>query len=559
MPKIQRLKRTKRPASPTDIQLPTSFKDEAPDFDSLSFASTDLVSASQIGSKIAFTPGGKVSSQSIILEPGCLSSDGEAAHQFIQLHGPENFVVCNDILWVFNTQNGMWTQNMDHIHKMISRLGQRLTICETKEKKKSGKTGDDGSETVISKVYQYAIVSNLTKGLLIKLPHFVETNDSWERDKFGSDRFKVLFTNGFYDFQTKQFNPDADSSIVFTSGCSQRFDFSSRNEEDIRRVREVFFDGMGDKDSSDTLLHELMRAFVGDFTRKKVIFGLGPTNSGKSGMMKFIMYCLGPLAGTFNGDSILQRRDGCEAARENSWIVDIADRRVAFSSEIKVPLDEASAKTCAINGNMLKRAASGGADVINARGAYGRERNYINKSALFIFANDLPRINPADDAIRERTIVVEWKYSYVDNPVEEFERKRDENIVNGMMKQKYALAFVWLMIDEFEKWRQDGFTNPSIKEVCLRGRDEIAPVSNVREILEEKYLITKKPDDYVIGKELTAYLRENGMSGSETKLGRELTNIGLKNEQKKINGKREKIRIGIKLRPEHDETHIDVD
>ena len=348
-----------------------------------------------------------------------------------------------------------------------------------------------------------------------------------------------MFTNGFFDCVTKEFKEEADPKVVFTSACSHPFT-GKRDEEKIIDVKKVFFEGMGNSDSSDTLLHELMRAFVGDYTRKKVIFGLGPTNSGKSGMMKFIMFCLGGLAGTFNGDSLLQRRDGCEAARENSWVVDVADRRLAFSSEIKVPLDEASAKSCAINGNMLKRAASGGSDVIGARGAYGRERNYINKSTLFIFANDLPRINPTDDAIRERAIVVEWKLSYVNDPKEEFERKRVANIVEDRLTEEYANAMIWILLDEFEKWKLDDFKDPKLKEVSLRGRDEIAPVTNIREILEEKYVFTKKDCDYVIAKELVSYLREQGVSGSDTKLGRDITNVGLKIIQKKINSKKRK-------------------
>lgn len=69
----------------------------------------------------------------------------------------------------------------------------------------------------------------------------------------------------------------------------------------------------------ETLLHNLMRASIGDYTRKKMVVGLGRTNSGKGLTIQLAKTAFGAYCLSFNGNSMLARYNGTESALEVGW------------------------------------------------------------------------------------------------------------------------------------------------------------------------------------------------------------------------------------------------
>lgn len=549
MPKVQRIKKAKRELSPTSylsppvhplsVVLPIEEDDGGSSF----------TSVSQIGSRIR-NPG-SILFDAIRLDPGEQATDSEAARRFIAIHGKENVVYCNGNLWIFCKETCMWTKDFDSIELIIGSLQKKLTLIETCNK--SGKIVD-------KKIKSYSEETKLTKAMISKLPVECRLDNDWENRMFDSDVAKLLFKNGYYDFRKKEFVSEPDSKILFT--CTAPRDFNPiRDEQIISEIRRICFDPLGE-DTSSTLLHELMRGVIGDTSRRTFVPGIGPTASGKTLIMVLCVSALGGCVGTFSGDALLYRRDGGEIARENSWLVNIAHRRLAFSSEIKVPLDEASANKCAINGNLLKTAISGG-DRITARCAYGREAEYTNKAKIFILANDMPRIHPVDDAIRDRAIPVEWTKSYVENPKLPHEEKRDPSLIIKFKTSKYGDAFIHIMIDEYEKWRKNGFAEPPIKECTIRGKEELLPKLDIRSLLEEDYEITGDKNDWVVTSKLISYLQKRKYDGSQNKIGRDLSQLGLDigerpfKEEGDVKRRNHKVRLGIKLKQIDSNPNVD--
>ena len=377
---------------------------------------------------------------------------------------------------------------------------------------------------------------------MVKLPDVLPRQDGFMRSKIMSDVGKLLFVDGIYDFKTGIFTKGFDPNIVFQ--CSMPRVFPTKNIELVDEIRKICFtEAFADEGGREVMLHSLMRASLGDVSRKKYLTGLGYTNSGKGMLTQLCITAFGAYCVSFNGNSLLTRYEGGESAKELMWVMDIANARFAFSSEIKV--GEEGKKSIAIDGNMLKALTSGG-DEMKARRNHKDEVVIVNKATPFIFANDMPRINPVDDAIRERTQVVSWSYSYVDDPKRSYEKKKNPKLGDSFREAKYGDAFFWLMVEEYEKWRETGFKEPEIPDCVIQGRDELLPIVNIEEVLLEKYEITKNILDHVPYTEIAEWLKENGVKDSDTKIGRELTTLGLISKDKKVARKCIKVRLCLR-------------
>jgi len=459
------------------------------------------------------------------IPPGIIIDDAFAAKVFAEIM-KEHILFDSGLVWVFDKYTGIWSCDETHIQRVITNCGDKLIFKQMGE--------------LVMKTYNYSGVVKNTKNLMIKLPDILPVNNGYMLSKSKSDVGKLLFTNGIYDFKTGIFTDGFNPTIVFKASMPRPF--SKKEQDKVNFIRKISFDdAFADEGNRDTLLHNLMRASIGDFSRKKMCIGLGFTNSGKGMLTKLIRTSFGDYCSTFNGNSLIGSYDGGESSRKNGWISDIANSRFAFSSEIQI---EERNNIC-IDGNLLKTIVSGG-DEIKSRKLYQNDQTIINKSTLFILANDMPRISPVDDAIRERTQVINWSYSYVNEPRKTYEKKSNHELSDFYIQSEYADAFFWLMVEEFEKWKLNNFKEPSIPDCVLQGRDDLLPTIDIEEIIKQKYEITNNPDDCVSFILIHEWLKENGIKDSTTKIGRELSALGLMSKDIKKDRKTSKVRIGLK-------------
>lgn len=447
--------------------------------------------------------------------------DAFSAKKFAELC-EDNIVFDSGIVWVFDNTVGIWSCDETHIQRVITNFGEKLIFKQN------------------DKIFNYSGIVKNTKNLMIKLPDVLPKKDGFMLSKSHSDIGKLLFTNGIYDFYTGEFKERFDSSIVFRNAMPRSF--PKKDQEKINYIRQIsFIESFADEDTRNLLLHNLMRASIGDFRRKKMTIGLGFTNSGKGMLTQLVRTSFGNYCSSFNGNSMIGSYDGNESSKKNGWISDIVNSRFAFSSEIQV--DEKN-RTC-IDGNLLKSIVSGG-DEIKARKLYENDKTIINKASLFILANDMPRISPVDDAIRNRVQVINWSYSYVDEPKKTHEKICNPELSNLYKQDEYGNAFFWLMVEEFEKWKMNGFVEPKTPECVIQGRDDLLPIIDIEEVLLQKYKITKSLLDHVETKDILDWLKENDVKDSDNKIGRELTALGLNNAVKKLSRKTIRIRTGIR-------------
>ena len=106
----------------------------------------------------------------------------------------------------------------------------------------------------------------------------------------------------------------------------------------------------------------------------------------------------------------------CESKTDEAavlrWALLLQYKRIIFSNEIK--------STSELDSNMIKKLSSG-CDEVTGR--------------LHGMANDLPKIKPYCNATNERVRVIHYEKIFVDNPSNEFELKKDENLKDEMKTQ----------------------------------------------------------------------------------------------------------------------------
>lgn len=466
-----------------------------------------------------------------ILPADIVVDDAYAAKRFCELMG-DLFVMDSGELWVFNSETGMWSSEKSALERVITSLNGKLVF------KQMGPMG--------VKTYDYSGSVEKRSALVKMLPAIAQVKDGWMRGRIHSDANKLLFPNGIYDFETDAFTPGFDPSIVFTARMPRKFPDRETLLDEMEFIRKNTFtepfNGTGDE---KTLLHELMRAALGDFTRKKAVVGLGPQDCSKGMTTQLTQTAFGSYVQSFNGNSLLHKGHSNESEREMTFVMKFCNARFAFSSEIRIPNDARNA--IAIDGNLFKTLASGG-DEIQARRLHENSHAVINKAQLFIFANDMPKFSPATNDVSSKIVPVNWSVSFVDNPVLPTEKKRDSDMSRKYKQAEYGDAFFCLIVDEYKQWKETGFKEIELPETARLGLDDLVPAKRLGPLLLEEFILTKSQMDAIPFDDIMSFVKSEGWEGSANKLGRELTALGLGVGKRKENGRSVVLRTGVRRR-----------
>jgi hypothetical protein len=451
-----------------------------------------------------------------------------AAKTFLELN-KDNIVYSFSNIYIFNEATGVWSSDEAQLNTLITQAGNALIFHKNNPK-------GDGLIT-----HNYSGSVKNRENMKKILPSILEQNNKFLYEGRKKSCFKLLFKNGIYDFETQTFYPNFNRSIVFAHAIPREFK-DDVPAEDVDFVNNTFFVApFSNADTPRVYRHYLMRGIIGDYRMKRFIVALGDKNSSKGLFTEFSKYALGGNVAEFNPNSLLLRKNHGDAEREMSWVYGICDSRLAISNEIKNTDD------VRIDGNMLKT-LTGGGDGITLRNIYKNSQVVVNQAMPILFAQDLPSISPPD-AINSRIIVIQYDYSFMDspNPNIKNEKQADPRLKDKLCDDKYADAFIYMMIQEYNNWADNDFEEIELPQIMLEDKQQIAPITDIRNVLEADFVITGNEEDWVPFKDIEDCLKKEKITMSPTRIGRELTRLGLAIKDKKVNRKTIKGRSGIKL------------
>ena len=470
---------------------------------------------------------------------------------FIVMHYKQNFV-CNDLdaaqrlyalyphwkyseqeLYVFDDKSGMWKNDRNTQNLIVSRFTEDLWVCIR------------GKNDILeaSKVKSYGNTTVLFIQMLEKLK-ILCIDDNWLKKAGASSLGKLLFNNGYLDLHTnifyKKFNPE----IIFSGKIYQDYNatFSIEDETYIESIKErLFYSPLG-KQVGDFFILNLARGLAGDIM-KRIMFGLGASNTGKSTITKALLKTCSDYVGTFDGNNFAYRNTSNDSASQNRWLMLLQHKRLIFSNEIK--------STIPLNGNLIKMVSSGG-DAVVGRQHAGNECDFYLSFLCVVFANDLPKIMPYDDAVNNRVRVVSYTKPYVMEPMGDYELKMDENIDTELNTLQFQRGFLEIFLRQYQRGRQGEFKIEP-HEVTQAKEEWIGTDIGCLPAFLQEYEITNAEHDFVRSSEIQEWLEQGKFGITMKKFGMELKQYILKhkldnvnNILKKINGKPLRVWSGIK-------------
>jgi len=428
--------------------------------------------------------------------------DAGAAHKILRLF--PHWKYCSGELYVFDVQCGMWTPDPAVHRRVVESLHAFLY---------RSKPGSPSEKSSLS----YGGELPLMKRALELLPSLCIDSDWLERVQ-NSSRGYILFGNGYWDAHALTFHPVDEGHI--TRGFDPNIAFFARvprpyvpPTEGIKAMAEhirqsLFVDSLGDVQGNH-MLQLLARAFVGE-CMKKMLIGVGVSNSGKGVITLLCKAALGDYYGDFNGDDLAYTKNSADSGAKQRWMLLKRWARIIVSNELNTDTP--------LNGNVLKRMCAGG-DGLVGRQHHGNETSFIPHFMPVLLCNDLPQITPCDDAVLTRTKAYGFNKARVANPTGDHELLADPDIKQKVASPEYMNGFIQLLLSVYSEWSEmkDDSTPAEVEEMTTVWVKGDAHSSVVDEFLES-FEITGVSTDFVPVKTIADWLSGTSCGGTTKKL-----------------------------------------
>ena len=482
---------------------------------------------------------------------GVMDGDDSGASKIILEKYP-HWKCCNDVLYVFDDETGMWSDKVEIHNRVISRYAEFLDIIKLNNEGELKRTGRN-----------YAKNNQKRKDMFSFIRENCVDND-WVRRTETSSLGKILFLNGHYDFKREKFmtgrvisaNDKETKNTLFENGFNPEIAFFYRvdhnfehftddNMEYMESIRERLFTLPLGESVGDYLILNLARAFAGD-QMKRIIFGLGSSNTGKGILTKACQLSMGQYCGIFTGENLAHNNVNNDEAQKMRWAMLLRNKRLIISNELSIKKN--------LDGVMIKKLASGG-DTISGRVHGGLETDFIPQFLTTVLANDMPPIKPFDVAVKKRGTSFSYNKSFVDEPSNEYELKKDYNLDNEMKTELFQRCFIGILIQSYCKFQDDGRIDDEPREITESRSNwlgECAEV-NIMHDFEETYEFTDKKSDCEKSSDIKYWVESrNEMSYSKflIEMKKHIAVkkfVNVKNDDKKIDGKSKVVWFGIKL------------
>lgn len=363
-----------------------------------------------------------------------VDSDYDCQVKLFELEGSDKFKYCKKTLYIFDEKNGMFTTDIEMLYYYMNKNSAYLNIV----------TGIFKNGNVQSKNYSK---STILRSQVIPFIKTAALDNDWLQNSQSSSLQHLLFKNGIYNMKTKTFSKSFDPNIVFHARI--QWDFPERNKKEIKKAREISFDAIFE--NPEPMIAALARALAGDYKLKKFYFCPGRTNAGKSKLAKMLEFAFGDYIGSFNAESLacVSGNDTRDEAAKMRWALQLQHCRILLSNEVNMNKK--------LDGNAIKKNSSGG-DKLVGRGHHQVETAFRPHYTIFCMLNDIPKIEPMDEAVVGRLEYIEFPYAFVASKnlnIKPYNKLRDDEIDGKIESEKFVRGFIHIILDGYEKYKDE--------------------------------------------------------------------------------------------------------
>ena len=242
----------------------------------------------------------------------------------------------------------------------------------------------------------------------------------------------------------------------------------------------------------------------------------------------------------------MHRESNTDEAAIMRWVLLVRFKRLIFSNEMK--------STSCLDSNMIKK-LSGGCDEITGRLHCQNETSFKPNFLPCVMANDLPKIKPYCKATNERVRVIHYEKIFVENPSNEFELKKDDNLKNEMKTPDFQRVFLMLMIHRYRKFVKGGRKDEEPAGVIAAKENWIGTSTDLNTVSSFlcDFEITNSEDDFIKSSGIEEWIIHHELGITLQKFANELKKHcvfqnfqNVFNKYKKVNGKTLKVWFGLK-------------
>jgi putative DNA primase/helicase len=178
-----------------------------------------------------------------------------------------------------------------------------------------------------------------------------------------------------------------------------------------------------------------------------ILYGSRGQN-GKGTLLELMKKIMGMLAAEIPSETLLSTGKETSGAAPRPDIMLLKGKRLVWCSETNKgrPLDVAKCKWIS------------GGDTMVARNLHANFITFEQTAKIFLMTNNRPKADGQDDALWQRLLLVPFVLSFVADPRQEHERKRDEFIQDKLLKESSGIM-AWLYKGYLE-WRMHGLRPP---------------------------------------------------------------------------------------------------
>ena len=180
------------------------------------------------------------------------------------------------------------------------------------------------------------------------------------------------------------------------------------------------------------------------------------------------------------------------------------------------------------------------------------EEEFITHFLPILMANDLPKIKPYDSAVNNRIRVIGYKKTFVDNPTNDLELKKDDGLDSELQTLRFQRCLVGIFLWEYYQYTLKGESEEPADVIAAK-QEWIGDESNYMMQFLNDFEITDNKEDFVASVRIEEWIKANNLGFTMKKFGLDIGKEcklkayeNVKTEKKSIVGKKIRGWFGIK-------------
>jgi len=288
------------------------------------------------------------------------------------------------------------------------------------------------SRSRIKNIIQFVIEGN--NGIAI-------TSDDWD-----SDPWLLPVRNGVYNLKTFTFRPSTPDDLFCKFAPTDFID----GEEAPHFTAFLLSSLDGKTDLVRYVQKVLGSAIVGNSKQQEFYVFYGEGRNGKGTTFETVKDVMGPLVDPIRSELITESRFEGNSKGADPELLDMQGLRIVWASETK--------QGAKLNIEKIKRFT--GTDTLKGRLNYSNEIVSFQPShTLLLLTNHKPRVGSNEYALWQRLRLIPFLLSFVDNPTQPHERKRDVDLPERLLTERSGILN-WL-IEGCRLWQLEGLEPPA--------------------------------------------------------------------------------------------------